>query len=373
MKLKMFICFVLIILLSGCSANNGISTPREGDETLEEILNDNSIVEESSHDEDEEDYESEVYNNNSTKRVFIELEYFDTIENVDLSGWLREARISENENPEFTWWVYCGIPENYTIASGFISVEGRYRAFEYSVPEHIDRTKKAFIASFGRKLKHLYYDDVYAEPEEWGKAYHARPVFEKEYSHETVYLYLIDKIKLVDNEFYDNDMWDFNEKGLIPFELPDDEWIHDTKAFTDMDFESIGKISYEPTNRYRALTPASPIMLLNSSAGWSSALGGDFIVPADIDVNFDTHQLILSYGRQILQMECAVNPHYGESIYTLIFTFAEEHEGNQVFFYLIEKDKQFMPLGVFSPCYVMSGDEKIFYTEVYELNEKDPN
>jgi hypothetical protein len=196
MKLTMLGCLVLAILVSGCSEKqSGDLNNETRDESVE--INDNTVI-------NDDAAKVEETEDNGSKRVFIDLEYLGTVEDVDLSAWYRLPYI--NEDTEFTWWYHSSIPEDRIISY----------EFNFIVPAEIDRTQKDVIVSYGRKLRYLYYEDMC----DWRNAYHGRPVFEREYSHNNAYIYLIDKIRLIDNEFYDNDLWDFNEKGIIPFELP---------------------------------------------------------------------------------------------------------------------------------------------------------
>jgi hypothetical protein len=215
MKTRLLAWFVLILLLFGCSEkqnedlNNGM-----GDESVE--INDNTVI-------NDDALKVEETEDDGSKRVFIDLEYLGVVEDVDLSAWYTYYFI--NESTEFTWWVKLSIPESYIVSDIYNINWDTYKVFDFHVPQEIDRTQKDVIVSYGRKLRYLYYDfsDIGAETVVGSEGCYGRPVFEREYSHNTAYIYLIDKIQLKDNEMYGTDLEDFNEKGIIPFELPPEE------------------------------------------------------------------------------------------------------------------------------------------------------
>ena len=105
----------------------------------------------------------------------------------------------------------------------------------------------------------------------------------------------------------------------------------------------------------------------------TSATVCDFSIPESLTpemFDFENYGLILSYGRQILDMERQYRSVYG--MYEVIVTFAEEHEGDVVFFYRID-NINVLPSSKESSGYVMSGEEKIFLEDIQDLNEYEPN
>jgi hypothetical protein len=160
----------------------------------------------------------------SSKRVFIELEYLGSVEDIDLSGWFIFGDFM-NENVEFTWWRCLTIPRDKKISDTLILGHDVYTSFEFYLPDNTDIRKKDVIVSYGRKLKYLYYEGMDSK----GMGYYARPVFERDFKEDTAHVYLIDKvdltdkIRLTDNSFYGDDFYNFNEYGLIPFELPPED------------------------------------------------------------------------------------------------------------------------------------------------------
>jgi len=200
MKNKFLIFLVLVVLISGCSLEQERDTNNEtGLGDMETIDNYNQV----------------------NKRVFIDLEYFGCAENIDLSGWYTYPFI--DESVEFTWWYHTSIPENHILSGIYRLNDEAYKIFDFNLPENIDRANKNVVVSYGRQLKYLYYyADKYVY-EDGPEGYYGRPVFEREYNGNVAYIYLIDKIKLTDNEFYGRDLSEFNERGNIPFELPSED------------------------------------------------------------------------------------------------------------------------------------------------------
>lgn len=191
MKTKALICFVSLIMLSGCASMEP----------------------------------------NESQRVFIDLEYLDVIKNIDLS----EAEFSHyiQEDKEFTWWEY-----NYTDQGN----ESISNYFEFIPPKEVNISKKAFIVSYGRKLTYLYYDHPIdlADESWWGKScYIAHPVFEREYHGNVAFIYLVDKVNIADSLFGDagDSITEIVENGNIPFELPLEN-LDDIKKY-DTEFDEV--------------------------------------------------------------------------------------------------------------------------------------
>ena len=146
--------------------------------------------------------------------------------------------------------------------------------------------------------------------------------------------------------------------------------------FIPIDFEFIEQSAYDPTWLYERewWKPNSPITLFEfiDTEDYLKRESDRNFFNAPKNVDFDTKMLIVAYGRPILEMESRSNEYSnGKVNYTLRPTFTENHEGNQVFFYIVDK-KIFTP-SYMSPCYVMNGDEKISYGDAkLFLNEADP-
>jgi len=211
MKIKFIIYIILAILIVGCNSNSNGNPLSANISTEQEVKNMNTV----DNDKPLDGKNKETVNINTSegeqpKRLFIELEYLESIENADYTEFYYFNDL--NENAEFTWWERVYTNQKKESISNY---------FEFIVPEYIDITQKDFIVSYGRKLKYLYYEDEYIPEGLWdAEHYLASPVFEREYKRGTAHIYLIDKVKLGDNEFLTFDMYEFNEKGNIPFELP---------------------------------------------------------------------------------------------------------------------------------------------------------
>lgn len=207
-KVKYFICFILFFAISGCTLNQNQESNYEAGTKNMEVNNNNKVNE--SRDKKNEVIGEEKHDN------FIDLEYIGSIENAELNEYYMKWYLENiegyhfDQNVEFTWWEYWKIKEDLTISI----------AFDYILPDYVDREKKDVIISYGRKLKYLYTTGEYQyEPE----GYVAKPVFEREYKKYAVYVYLIDKINLANSEFSSSDIIIFNKNGKIPYNLPSEE------------------------------------------------------------------------------------------------------------------------------------------------------
>jgi len=91
---------------------------------------------------------------------------------------------------------------------------------------------------------------------------------------------------------------------------------------------------------------------------------GKFEVPEGL--NHDKYSYIVAYGRKIVDLEAVGK---NGSDYILCVTFEQEHEGNVVFLYQLDK----IPIYPFSwPLYIMNGNEKVYWgSSVTDINEKD--
>ena len=137
-------------------------------------------------------------------------------------------------------------------------------------------------------------------------------------------------------------------------------------------YELIGKSAYDPTVQYEK----SEWTLGSKITAWeyvpNKTMLDDlsnkerFIAPDNFD--FDNYILVLSYGRPIVSMEHGKDSE--ECMYHLIPTFAEEHEGNQVYFYQLGLGCGW-PFDLRFPCYIMRGDEKIIVESTYDFQHFD--
>lgn len=122
------------------------------------------------------------------------------------------------DNCEFTWWWH--FPAGGADSVKFIDDTFGTR-FDKKLGDSIDKSKVDVIISFGRKLKTLYYDKkIYPN----GSGSYAKgmiiavPVFEKEYAHK-IYLYVTDKkYNIYPEEFWGDDITQFNRYGNVRFE-----------------------------------------------------------------------------------------------------------------------------------------------------------
>jgi len=142
----------------------------------------------------------------------------------------------------------------------------------------------------------------------------------------------------------------------------------------DMAFKLVGQSQYNPQTIYEQLRwkVGSPITLWENISEKNTlndfSEREEFVIPANVDLQ--NYNLLLSYGRKIVGMEYQLAPYYGELNYALTIIFAEQHEGNVIFFYQIDK-KTFVPWNLEPQCNVMEGDEKIYIEDIRNLNEYD--
>ena len=141
----------------------------------------------------------------------------------------------------------------------------------------------------------------------------------------------------------------------------------------NLEFEMIGKSTYDPTSIYKywRWKPGTPITLWDSISKeiWMQKASETekFEPPESID--FSCYNVILSYGREILDIEYRSDSHYGANSCVLFITFSEVHDGNIVYFYKVEK-MSFVPWDLEPGCYIMKGEERIL-TSINDLNEYD--
>lgn len=189
--------FLLTILISGCTSVQL--------ENMEKNVN-QYIENERTEMEKNESIESGL--SNEVERVFIELNYLGSLDEISYK--MHYTALDLHPDEEFTWWNY------YTVNEYLSSTY--YNAI---FSDEIDKEKHDIIISFGRKLNNIYYyeNDYFSDPKWPMEGYRARPIFEKDYIHNSAYVYLINKTDLADSELASRDMSSFLE-GNIPFELP---------------------------------------------------------------------------------------------------------------------------------------------------------
>jgi len=241
--MRFIICFLLIVLLTGCdnilNQNNDINIgDSEGveikdqnvetneSEELSEDMTDQHVESNESEELSEEvtDQKLESDKNNDLPEDIYDEMYYELdwiLVDLDYLGSVKHTTYNElhysnypyiDENTEFTWWVHLQLTNDFT----------KNKYIDFDLPDDIDRSKKDIIVSYGRKLRYLYYENTYVPVALWGwdEHYQAEPVFERKYEKDSAHVYLVDKIKLVDNEFLSFDMSEFNKEGNVPFELP---------------------------------------------------------------------------------------------------------------------------------------------------------
>jgi len=151
------------------------------------------------------------------KRVFLNLEYMYSIENIEVS-------MANNFEGEFTWY------QPYDVRGSGLTFDElnihTKREYGFELPEYIEFGSDSFIIiSFGRKLQMYYYypDTILTMYSPSGEVF-AHPVFEREYHPNTVFVYRASPIPqygFVDSLFTDEER-QFNIYKNIPFEV----WPH---------------------------------------------------------------------------------------------------------------------------------------------------
>jgi len=147
--------------------------------------------------------------------TFLNLEYLYSIEGVD-----SELQVYDDE---FTWFETFASDGRATIEN----VRNRIRQVHgIQLPEHILLDGDSFIAiSIGSKLQKLYYFEESRYNTGTGQVF-ARPVFEREYYLDTMFIYRVDpfpKYSFIDQRWYTDDRRQFNYFNNIPFEF----WEYD--------------------------------------------------------------------------------------------------------------------------------------------------
>jgi len=219
------ICIALLLILLG-----SIITAC-ADEGVEDIIEERDTITEQSIIEEQDITEEQNITERSAP-TFLDLEYMYSIEDVDLSK--HNSRISG----EFTWYHTYGSHGGRTFED---LSEIIYRNYDFELPEYIYLDSNSFIAiSIGRRLQMLYYG---AAP--YGRRI-ARPVFEREYSSNTVFVYRVTPLPMYSFECHwisTDDFGQFNIFNNIPFEV----WIYEGRTLQEFEEHLYGYISVQET------------------------------------------------------------------------------------------------------------------------------
>ena len=79
---------------------------------------------------------------------------------------------------------------------------------------------------------------------------------------------------------------------------------------------------------------------------------------------------MISYGRRIVDLGKRHSPYYNRKSYILSPTFEEEHQGEKVFFYKLDKGIYLDMTYYETETYIMKGEERIFLGKYdVEVNE----
>jgi len=196
--LKIFWCTLLIISL-------GAIVTACAEEEVENMVEKRNFAEEESENIIEEQNFIEEIN-----PTFLNLEYMYSIEDIDLSR--------HGVAGEFTWYEVYDI-HTFEDAKRFIS-----RDYGVELSENIDLDSNSFIAiSIGRGLQKLYYFEESRYDTFNGQVF-ARPVFEREYSPNTIFVYRVTPLpqySFICHRTFTDDFGQLNIFNNIPFEVWD--------------------------------------------------------------------------------------------------------------------------------------------------------
>lgn len=199
MKLNFIMSVLVIFLISGCTEASPKVTEQNVNKYNEEESNkmeiDNDVL--------------KIESSNETERIFIDLTYLGNMNNTGYR--MHYIELEPHPDDEFTWWNHYTVEQYYSLSE----------YYNFDLLDKVDKAKQDIIISFGRKLSYLYYyKKDYLIDQEWQLAgYCAKPVFEKDYVHNSAYVYVINKVDLIDSELASHDMDSFLA-GDVPFELP---------------------------------------------------------------------------------------------------------------------------------------------------------
>lgn len=141
-----------------------------------------------------------------------------------------------------------------------------------------------------------------------------------------------------------------------------------------INYEAIGSSEYDPTITYetyniRERTPISLWVLVGSDEYLDRLQGYDkFVIPFD-SIDYSAKTLLITYGREIREIEGTKTNEYDTWDVTLTLTFSDNHRGNMVFFYLLPR-AEYAPDGCPTPTYIANNDGRIYVgNDIAELNE----
>ena len=198
------VCILILILFASCTEIN-----KETAYESENLLSDND-----SQDIPANTGDDKTMDEYGSVRIFLTLEYICSVPYTNLNYF--QDYLDNYKTDQFTYWIRC-------VDSTYIDALEAFGADMPNELHDINIDDETVIISFNRKLKHLFHNNTH--PSDWpevGKVvedYHGRPVFEEEYEEWMLHIYLTDKINLVDNEWLDTDLYEFNALGNIPFDL----------------------------------------------------------------------------------------------------------------------------------------------------------
>jgi len=224
------------------------------------------------------------------KPTFLNLEYIYSFEEVDL------RRHTRNVQGEFTWYETYYSSSKHTIEEVRRFIK---RDYKVDLPETIDLDSNSFIAlSIGRKLSMLYYFDESRYDTFTGEVF-ARPVFEREYYPNTIFVYRVNPLpgySFISNDLFTSDFTQFNVLAHIPFEV----WDYDGRMQAGTDLDGVRPFQRDDSNdnwqrRWKELeeplygyinAPEVGLMWLPTmKSGMESRLniGDDFTIYGDVE------------------------------------------------------------------------------------------
>ncbi len=120
----------------------------------------------------------------------------------------------------------------------------------------------------------------------------------------------------------------------------------------EVSFRYLGDSSYDPydiskDNRYKEGTPITYWRIANDKETIEEYISWDKF-HCDAQIDYNKYSLLISYGREIVNVKRKIDNTWGVGYYDLTLTFDAEHRGEKVFFYQI-------PKGLYAPAY-MAGD-----------------
>lgn len=85
------------------------------------------------------------------------------------------------------------------------------------------------------------------------------------------------------------------------------------------------------------------------------------------EVDYSTKDILVSYGREIIDLACDIDPLKQNPNYNVVvITFSEKYTEDTLFLYEIEK-ANFVPAFILSRCYILRGNTKEYMGKFLEL------